>query len=106
MSVIDRLPDHLKTRKTAEAVTAPSAVVLAGAGTAAGILIGARLDAGVLECYRIARRGAALETGLAGLQTGVAWTDLMAGLDAFRVPAELRERVQQGEGIRDHPALA
>jgi hypothetical protein len=180
MSVIDRLPEHLKTRKTAEAVTAPSAVVLAGAGTAAGILvgagvplavlaglvaygvrvafglprkrrperidlthlsqpwraymkdameaqrryaravstaepgplhdrlneIGARLDAGVLECYRIARRGAALETGLAGLQTGVAWTDLMAGLDAFRVPAELRERVQQGEGIRDHPALA
>jgi hypothetical protein len=180
MSVIDRLPEHLKTRKTAEAVTAPSAVVLAGAATAAGILvgaglplavlvglvaygvrvafglprkrrperidlthlsqpwraymkdameaqrryaravstaepgplhdrlneIGARLDAGVLECYRIARRGAALETGLAGLQTGVAWTDLMAGLDAFRVPAELRERVQRGEGIRDHPALA
>jgi hypothetical protein len=180
MGVIDRLPEHLKSRKTAEAVTAPSALVLAGAGTAAGVLvgaalpvavliglvaygarvafglprkprperidlaglsqpwrayvkdameaqrryaravgtadpgplhdrldeIGARLDAGVRECYRIGRRGAALDTGLAGLQTGVAWSDLMHGLDAFRVPAQLRERVQQGESIRDRPALA
>ena len=180
MSVIDRLPEHLKNRKTAEAVTAPSALLLAGAGTAAGVLIGAglplailvgavaygvrvafglprkprperidlaglsqpwrayvkdameaqrrygravataepgplhdrlgeigaRLDAGVRECYRIGRRGAALDTGLAGLQTGVAWSDLMHGLDNFRVPAELRERVQQGETIHDHPALA
>jgi hypothetical protein len=169
MSLIDRLPEHLKNRKTAEAVTAPSAVLLAGAGTAAGVLagvglpvavlvglvaygvrvafglprkprsermdlaglsqpwraymkdaieaqrrygravttaepgplrdrlseIGARLDAGVRECYRIA-----------GLQTGVAWSDLTHGLDAFRIPAALRERVQQGESIRDHPALA
>jgi hypothetical protein len=179
VSLIDRLPEHLKSRKTAEAVSAPSAVLLAGAGTAAGVLIGAalpvavligaaaygvrvafglprkprperinlsglsqpwrayvrdameaqrryaravsaaqpgplhdrlheigaRLDAGVRECYRIGRRGAALDSGLAGLQTGVAWSDLMHGLDAFRVPAELRERVQQGESIRDHPAL-
>jgi hypothetical protein len=180
MGLVDRLPEHLKNRKTAEAVTAPSAVLLAGAGTAVGVLtgvglplavvvglaaygvrvafglprkkrperidlagmsqpwraymkdameaqrryaravatadpgplrdrlteIGARLDAGVRECYRIARRGAALETGLSGLQTGVAWSDLMHGLDAFQIPAELRERVQQGESIRDHPALA
>jgi hypothetical protein len=180
VSLIDRLPEHLKNRKTAEAVTAPSAVLLAGAGTAAGVLagaalpvavlfglvaygvrvafglprkprperidlaglsqpwrayvkdameaqrryaravstaepgplhdrlneIGARLDAGVRECYRIGRRGAALDTGIAGLQTGVAWADLMHGLDAFRVPAELRERVQQGESIRDNAALA
>src|SRR5712691_5494684 len=48
MSVIDRLPEYLKTRKTAEAVTAPSAVVLAGAGTAAGILVGAGLPLAVL----------------------------------------------------------
>src|SRR5215207_7071211 len=174
MSVIDRLPEHLKNRKTAEAVTAPSAMLLAGAGTAVGVLagaalpvaivvglvaygvrvafglprkprperidlaglsqpwrayvkdameaqrryaravstaepgplhdrlneIGARLDAGVRECYRIGRRGAALDTGLAGLQTGVAWSDLMHGLDAFRVPAQLRE------SIRDNAALA
>jgi hypothetical protein len=180
MSLIDRLPEHLKNRKTAEAVTAPSALLLAGAGTAAGVLagaalpvavlvgavaygvrvaiglprkprperidlaglsqpwrayvkdameaqrryaravgtteagplhdrlaeIGTRLDAGVRECYRIGRRGAALDTGLAGLQTGVAWADLMHGLDAFRVPAQLRERVQQGESIRDDAALA
>jgi hypothetical protein len=180
MGVIDRLPEHLKNRKTAEAVTAPSALLLAGAGTAAGVLIGAglplavligavaygvrvafglprkprperidlsrlsqpwrayvkdameaqrryaravsttepgplrdrlheigaRLDAGVRECYRIGRRGAALDSGLAGLQTGVAWSDLMHGLDAFRVPTESRQRVEQGESIRDHPALA
>jgi len=180
MSVIDRLPEHLKNRKTAEAVTAPSALLLAGAGTAAGVLagaalpvavlvglaaygarvafglprkprperidlaglrqpwrayvkdameaqrryaravrttepgplhdrlgeIGGRLDAGVRECYRIGRRGAALDSGLADLQTGVAWADLMHGLDAFRVPAELRERVQQGESIRDDADLA
>src|SRR2546430_14408330 len=68
--------------------------------------IGGRLDAGVRECCRIGRRGAALDTGLAGLQTGVAWSDLMHGLDNYRVPAELRERVQQGESIHDHPALA
>src|SRR5919197_1604631 len=180
MGVIDHLPEHLKNKKTAEAVTAPSALLLAGAGTAPGVLagaalpvavligvvaygvrvafglprkprperidlaglsqpwraymkdameaqrryaravaatdagplqdrlaeIGARLDAGVRECYRIGRRGAALDTGLAGLQTGVAWADLMHGLDAFRVPAQLRERVQQGESIRDNAALA
>jgi hypothetical protein len=180
MSMLDRLPEHLKNRKTAAAVTAPSAVLLAGAGTAAGVLagaalpvavlvglvaygvrvafglprkprperidlaglsqpwrayvkdameaqrryaravstadpgplhdrlneIGARLDAGVRECYRIGRRGAALDTGIAGLQTGVAWSDLMHGLDAFRVPAQLRERVQKGESIRDTAALA
>jgi len=48
MGVIDRLPEHLKSRKTAEAVTAPSALVLAGAGTAAGVLVGAALPVAVL----------------------------------------------------------
>jgi hypothetical protein len=179
VSVVDRLPEHLKSRKTAEAVMAPSAVLLAGAGTAAGVLvgaglplailvgavaygvrvafglprkpkreridlaalsqpwrayvkdameaqrryeravatadlgplrdrlseIGARLDAGVRECYRIGRRGAALDTGLAGLQTGVAWSDLMHGLDNYRVPAAVRERIQHGEEIHDNAAL-
>jgi hypothetical protein len=38
MGVADRLPEHLKTRKTAEAVLAPSAILLAGAGTAAAVL--------------------------------------------------------------------
>ena len=179
MSLIDRLPEHLKNRKTAEAVTAPSAVLLAGAGTTAGVLlgaglplaivigavaygvrvafglprkakperidlarlsqpwrayvkdameaerryeravataepgplhdrlseIGARLDAGVRECYRIGRRGAALDTGLAGLQTGIAWSDLLHGLDNYKVPAEVRERIQQGEVIHDNSSL-
>jgi hypothetical protein len=179
MSLIDRLPEHLKDRKTAKAVTAPSALLLAGAGIAVGVLvglglplailigvvaygvrvafalprkpkperidltrlsqpwrayvkdamdaghryeravamaepgplhdrlneIGMRLDAGVRECYRIGRRGAALDAGLAGLQTGVAWSDLVHGLDNYRVPAEVRERIQQGEVIQDNTAL-
>src|ERR687898_177216 len=48
MSVIDRLPEHLKNRKTAEAVTAPSAVLLAGAGTAGGGLAGAALPVAIV----------------------------------------------------------
>lgn len=40
MGVLDGLPEHLKSRRTAEAVTAPSAILLAGAGAAAGILGG------------------------------------------------------------------
>jgi hypothetical protein len=43
MGVIDRLPEHLKNRKTAEAVTAPSALLLAGAGTAVGVVAGVAL---------------------------------------------------------------
>lgn len=40
MGAIDHLPEHLKSRRTAEAITAPSAILLAGAGAAAGILGG------------------------------------------------------------------
>ena len=50
--VIDRLPEAWKTRKTADAVMAPSAILLAGAGAAAAILLGGPLalviGAGVL----------------------------------------------------------
>jgi hypothetical protein len=180
VSLVDRLPEHLKNRQTAEAVTSPSAILLFGAGAAGGILtgvglpvaigigalawavrvglglprrrrepridlgslgqpwrtfvrealdaqkrygraiatespgplrdrlteIGERLDAGVQECYRIARRGAALESGLASLDTGVAWTDLMRELESFRIPVPLRERIQKGESIRDRADLA
>jgi hypothetical protein len=38
--VIDRLPESWKTRKTADAVMAPSAILLAGAGAAGAILGG------------------------------------------------------------------
>lgn len=38
--VIDRLPEHLKTRRTAEALTAPSAILLAGATASIAILTG------------------------------------------------------------------
>ncbi|MBM3673007.1 MAG: hypothetical protein FJW86_12620 [Actinobacteria bacterium] len=40
MGVLDALPEHLKSSRTANAVTAPSAILLAGAGAAAGILGG------------------------------------------------------------------
>jgi hypothetical protein len=40
MGVIDSLPESWKSRKTGDAITAPSAILLAGAGAAAGILGG------------------------------------------------------------------
>jgi hypothetical protein len=40
MSTLDRLPEHWKNQQTANAITAPSAILLAGAGAAAGILAG------------------------------------------------------------------
>jgi hypothetical protein len=144
VGLIDRLPEHLKSRRTAQAVTAPSAILLAGAGAAIGILggipivaaavvgalaygirvatmlprqkrgsridpmaisdpwrgfvrealdaqrryakavrsaqtgplrdrlteIGARIDAGVQECWRIARRGDALVDAIGNLGGG------------------------------------
>jgi hypothetical protein len=41
MGAIDRLPEHLKSRKTGEAIMAPAAIVAAGAGASVGILVGA-----------------------------------------------------------------
>lgn len=38
---IDRLPEHLKSRRTGEAIMAPSAIVAAGAGASVAILVGA-----------------------------------------------------------------
>lgn len=152
MGAIDRLPEHLKNRKTAEAVTAPSALLLAGAGTSVAILagaafpialgvgalawavrvalglprkpkgqkielarltdpwqgyvrdalqaqsrygravssadagplrerlaeIGARIDAGVFECYRVAQRGAALSDAIYNLDVETARQELAA----------------------------
>jgi hypothetical protein len=40
VGVVDKLPEHWKSQKTADAVTAPSAILLAGAGAAAAILGG------------------------------------------------------------------
>jgi len=40
MGALDHLPEHWKSRKTGDAVMAPSAIVLAGAGAAAAILGG------------------------------------------------------------------
>jgi hypothetical protein len=150
MGLVDRLPEHLKRRRTAEVVTAPSAILLAGVGTAVGIVagapllaaagigavawgarvalglprsnrspridpmtvgepwrrfvmgaldaqrrygkavraaepgpirdrlteIGGRVDEGVRECWRIARRGDALEDALGSLDTATARSQL------------------------------
>jgi hypothetical protein len=40
MGVVERLPEHWKSRKTGDAVMAPSAILLAGVGAAAAILGG------------------------------------------------------------------
>ncbi len=48
MGIVDRLPEHLKSRHTAEAVTAPSAILLAGAGAAVGIVAGVPIAAAVV----------------------------------------------------------
>ncbi len=40
MGVVDALPESWKSRKTADAITAPSAILLGGAGAAAGIIAG------------------------------------------------------------------
>ncbi len=148
---IERLPEHLKSRRTAEAIMSPSAILAGGAGASAAILagtglvpvlalgllaygalvalrlprgprpvagidtktlseswrrfvdealrarrrfddvlraaspgpirdrlaeIGSRLDTGVQECWRIARRGDALEEGLATLDVQDVRSDL------------------------------
>jgi len=157
VSALDKLPEHLKSRKTAEAITAPSAIILAGVGASAAILgglpllvaagvgalaygarvafglprrkkrekiemaglhepwrhfvreavdaekrfqravsassagplrdrlneIGTRIDQGVHEVYRVARRGAALEGGLTTLEADQARRHLSAVLNAL-----------------------
>jgi hypothetical protein len=45
MGAIDRLPEHLKSRRTGEAIMAPAAIVAAGAGASVGILVGAPIAA-------------------------------------------------------------
>ena len=40
MGVLDSVPESWKSRRTGEAITAPSAILMAGAGAAAGILAG------------------------------------------------------------------
>jgi ribosomal protein S20 len=40
VGVIDSVPESWKSRRTGEAITAPSAILMAGAGAAAGILAG------------------------------------------------------------------
>jgi hypothetical protein len=170
MGLVDRLPEHLKTRRTAEAITAPSAILLAGAGAAAAILgglplvaaagiglgayavrvafglprraraerielasltepwrhfvreaidsehryqravksadpgplrerleeIGTRIDQGVHECYRIARRGAALEGGLSAVDADSAERHLSAIVDAL--PREVQPALRRARG--------
>jgi hypothetical protein len=166
MGAIDKFPEHWKSRKTADAITAPSAIVLAGAGAAAAILgglpilaiagigalawaarvatllprkkgkvridpmtiadpwrsfvrdaldaqrryrravettqtgplqnrlieIGERIDSGVEECYRIARRGDALVDAINNLDVVGARKDLEAAKRAAKAtPGEAQD---------------
>lgn len=158
MGALDRLPEHWKSQRSADAVMAPSAIVLAGVGAAAAILaglpalavigagglayairvgmllprkrrgsridpmsisdpwrgfvrealdaqrryrnavgsategpmrdrlieIGERIDAGVDECWRVARRGNQLNDAIANLDVPQARADLDAAKKASR----------------------
>jgi hypothetical protein len=62
---IERLPEHLKSRRTAEAIMAPSAILAAGAGASIAIIAGAPLAItaligaaayGLLVAVRLPRR--------------------------------------------------
>ena len=166
MGALDKLPEHWKSPKTADAVMAPSAIVLGGAGAAAAILgglpvlaiagiaalvygirvammlprkqrgsridpmsiadpwrafmrealdaqrryrkavaasnegpmrdrlieIGERVDAGVDECWRIARRGDALQ-------------EAIANLDVPNARAELEQAKQQSRDDKNDPTV-
>ena len=68
--MLNDLPEHLKTRKTGEAIMAPAAIVAAGAGASVGILVGAPVLAivglgalayGVVVATRLPRRRGARE---------------------------------------------
>jgi len=170
--VVAALPEHLKSRKTAEAITAPSAILLAGAGISAGVLgglpllaalgigaaaygirvafglprrkreerielaglpepwrhfvrealdaqnryrravataaagplrdrlveIGQRVEQGVRECYRIARRGAALEGGLSALDADAADQQLSALVGSLPPDAQSELRAAHDAG--------
>lgn len=178
MGLVDRLPEHLKASKTADAVMAPSAILLAGAGMAAGILgglpvlaaagigaaaygvrvalglprrpraerielaglsepwrhfvrealdaqkryrgalataehgplrerlteIGGRIEQGVHECYRIARRGAALERGLSALDADGAERQLVSFIHSL--PEAVRPAVWRAHGEGEGVAVA
>jgi len=159
MGVVDKLPEQWKTQKTADALMAPSAIVLAGVGAAAAILaglpflavvgvgalawlvrvatlmprgkrgdridamtlsdpwrgfvrealdaqrryrkavsstnagplrdrlveIGERIDAGVQECWRVARRGNALVDAIGNLDPAAAQRQLAAAKEAVKL---------------------
>ena len=178
MGAVDKLPEHLKSRKTAQAITAPSAILLAGAGISAGILgglpilaalgigaaaygirvafglprrkreerielaslpepwrhfvrealdaqsryrravataaegplrerlleIGQRIEQGVRECYRIARRGAALEGGLSALDADHAAKQLSALIESLPSDAQAALRKARDGGKELAPA--
>jgi hypothetical protein len=166
MGVVDKLPEKWKTQKTADAVMAPSAIVLFGIGAAAAILgglpflavigigslawlarvatlmprgkradridamrvsdpwrgfvrealdaqrryrkavssanagplrdrlveIGERIDAGVQECWRVARRGDALVDAIGNLDPAAARRELAAAKEAQKLsPGENQE---------------
>jgi hypothetical protein len=178
MGLIERLPEHLKSRRTAEAVTKPSAILLAGAGASVAILgglpllaavgvgalaygarvalalprrkraerielaslpepwrhfvrealdaqrryrgalatatagplrerltdIGTRIDQGVRECHRIARRGAALEGGLTALDADEARRELAALINSM--PGDVQPVLWRAHGGGQDIAVA
>jgi hypothetical protein len=107
MSLLDRLPERLKNQQTANAVFAPSAILLAGVGAAAAILtglsaIGAVGVAAVAWFARVAslvphRRGARIDP----MSIGDPWrTFVREALDAQRRYAKAVQSANPGP-LRD-----
>ena len=81
------LPEHLKSRRTADAVMAPSAIVAAGAGASLAILAGAPL----LACAA-RRRGGVRRAGRAAAAAAAAAAEGHRSEGALRAVAAVRAR--------------
>jgi hypothetical protein len=110
---IEKLPEHLKSGRTAEAIMAPSAIVAAGVGAAGAILVGAPLLVtalvggvayGALVALRLPRRPKGPLDGIDPMSLSMPWRDYVhEALDAKRRFANVVQNAKTGP-IRDRLA--
>jgi hypothetical protein len=109
---IERLPEHLKSRRTAEAITAPSAILAGGVGASAAILLGAGLlpvvaigaaAYGAMVALRLPRRKRPLQ-GIDPLALSEPWRQyVFEALGARRRFDEVVKNAREGP-VRDRLA--
>lgn len=110
---IDRLPEHLKSRRTAEAIMAPAAIVAGGIGASAAILFGApfvvtalagAVAYATLVGLRLPRKAPAPDLAIDARSLSDPWREYVRGaLDARRRFDEVVRGAQSGP-IRDRLA--